>query len=79
VQPYFDRVAATVEHLGATRSVLRQVITLADDAATLPDTELRDPEGPNAEADLVPLQVPMGGALGKSPKSASKRRHGCWR
>ena len=41
-RPYFDRLAATVEHLGATRSVLRAVITLADDAATLPDTELRD-------------------------------------
>jgi hypothetical protein len=41
-QPYFDRLAATVEQLGATRSVLRAVITLADDAATLPDQELRD-------------------------------------
>ena len=39
---YFDRLAATVERLGATRSVLRAVITLADDSATLPDTELRD-------------------------------------
>jgi hypothetical protein len=28
--------------LSATHSVLRQVITLADDAATLPDKELRD-------------------------------------
>jgi hypothetical protein len=41
-QLYFDRLAATVEQLGATRSVLRQVITLADDAATLSDKELRD-------------------------------------
>jgi hypothetical protein len=41
-QPYFDQLAATVEQLGATRSVLRQVITLADNAATLPDAELRD-------------------------------------
>jgi hypothetical protein len=32
VQPYFDRLAATVEQLDATRSVLRQVITLADHA-----------------------------------------------
>jgi hypothetical protein len=39
-RPYFDRLAATVEQLGATRSVLRQVISLADDAATLSD-ELR--------------------------------------
>jgi hypothetical protein len=41
-QLYFDRLAATVEQLGATRSVLRQVITLADDAGTLPDRELWD-------------------------------------
>ena len=39
---YFDQLAATVEQLGATRSVLRAVITLADDAATLSDQELRD-------------------------------------
>jgi hypothetical protein len=39
---YFERLAATVEQLGATRSVLRQMITLADDAATLTDAELRD-------------------------------------
>jgi ribosomal protein L37AE/L43A len=37
-QSYFDRLTATVEQLGATRSVLRAVITLADDTATLPDT-----------------------------------------
>jgi hypothetical protein len=41
-QPYLDRLTATVEQLGATRSVVRQVIALGDDAATLPDTELRD-------------------------------------
>jgi ribosomal protein L37AE/L43A len=41
-QPYFDRLAATVEQLGATRSVLRTVITLAGDSATLSDKELRD-------------------------------------
>jgi ribosomal protein L37AE/L43A len=41
-QPYFDRLAATVEQLGTTRSALRTVITLTDDAATLPDQELRD-------------------------------------
>ncbi len=39
---HFDRLAATVEQLGATPSVLRQMITLADDAATLTDAELRD-------------------------------------
>jgi hypothetical protein len=33
---------AYFEQLGATRSVLRAVITLADDVATLSDTELRD-------------------------------------
>jgi hypothetical protein len=42
VQSYFDRLTATIEKLGATRSVLRQVITLADDVATLSDKELRD-------------------------------------
>jgi ribosomal protein L37AE/L43A len=41
-QPYLDRLAATVELLGATRSVLRQVIQLSDDAAKLSDSELRD-------------------------------------
>jgi hypothetical protein len=39
-QPYFDRLAATVE-LAVARSVLRHVIMLADDAATLSDKELR--------------------------------------
>jgi hypothetical protein len=39
---YFDQLAATVEQLGATRSVLRHVITLGGDAATLSDQELRD-------------------------------------
>jgi hypothetical protein len=38
---YGDRLAATVEQLHAARSVLRQVITLADDADTLTDQELR--------------------------------------
>jgi transposase-like protein len=33
-QPYLDRLAAAVEQLSAPRSILRQVITLADDAAT---------------------------------------------
>jgi hypothetical protein len=33
---------AYFEQLGATRSVLRTVITLADEAATLPGKELRD-------------------------------------
>ncbi len=41
-QPFFDRLAATVEQLGATRSVLRQVIALAGDAATLSNEELWD-------------------------------------
>jgi ribosomal protein L37AE/L43A len=41
-QPYFDRLAATVEQLGATRSVLRAVVTLADDAPTITDQQLRD-------------------------------------
>jgi hypothetical protein len=31
-QPYFDRLAATVEQLGATRSVLWQLIRLSGDA-----------------------------------------------
>jgi hypothetical protein len=39
---YLDRLAATVEQLGATRSVLRQVITLADDAPGLTDEQLRN-------------------------------------
>jgi hypothetical protein len=41
-QPYFDRLAATVEQLGAARSRLRQVCALADDAATITDQQLRD-------------------------------------
>jgi ribosomal protein L37AE/L43A len=36
-QPYFDRLAATVEQLG----VLRQVIALAEDAPTITDQQLR--------------------------------------
>jgi hypothetical protein len=38
---YFDHLAATVEQLNTARSVLWQVITLADDADTLTDQELR--------------------------------------
>jgi ribosomal protein L37AE/L43A len=41
-QPFFDRLAATVEQLGATRSRLRQVCALPDDAATITDQQLRD-------------------------------------
>ncbi len=41
-QPYCDRLAATVEQLGTTRSILRQVIALADDSATLSNEQLRD-------------------------------------
>lgn len=40
-RPCFDRLAATVEQLHAARSVLRQVVTLADDADTLTDQELQ--------------------------------------
>jgi hypothetical protein len=49
-QPYFDRLAATVEQLGATRSVLRQVIVLAGDAATLSNEQLRERLAALAEA-----------------------------
>ncbi|HEV7831690.1 MAG TPA: hypothetical protein VGP04_23225 [Pseudonocardiaceae bacterium] len=31
-QPYYDRLGATVEQVGATRSVLRQLIRLSGDA-----------------------------------------------
>ena len=41
-QPYFDQLAATVERLSATRSVLRRIIALAEDSATLSNQELRD-------------------------------------
>ncbi|MGH3772983.1 MAG: hypothetical protein ACRDRW_16590 [Pseudonocardiaceae bacterium] len=41
-QPFLDRLAATIEQLSATRSVLRQSIALADDSATLSNGELRD-------------------------------------
>ncbi|MGH8571014.1 MAG: hypothetical protein ACREX8_00355 [Gammaproteobacteria bacterium] len=40
-QPYLDQLAATVELRGAARSILAQVITLAAQAATLTDPELR--------------------------------------
>ncbi|MGH3865220.1 MAG: hypothetical protein ACRDQ4_03615 [Pseudonocardiaceae bacterium] len=41
-QPFLDRLATTVEQLSATRSVLRQIIALANDSATLSNRELRD-------------------------------------
>jgi hypothetical protein len=41
-QPFFDHLAATVEQLGAARSMLRQVCALADDVATITDQQLRD-------------------------------------
>jgi transposase-like protein len=34
-QPHLDRLAAAVEQISAPRLILRQVITMADDAATL--------------------------------------------
>jgi hypothetical protein len=40
-QLHLDRLAAMVQQLNAARFVLRQVITLADDADTLTDQELR--------------------------------------
>lgn len=39
---YFDHLAATVEQLSATRSVLRHIIALASDSATFSNEELRD-------------------------------------
>jgi hypothetical protein len=39
-QPCLDRLTAGIEQLGAPQSILRQVITLAGDAATLSDQEL---------------------------------------
>lgn len=41
-QPYLDRLAATVEQLGTARSILRQLIALADDAPGLTDVQLRN-------------------------------------
>jgi hypothetical protein len=41
-QPYFDRPAATVEQLSATRSVLRQLIRLSGDVPGLTDEQLRN-------------------------------------
>ncbi|MGH3684083.1 MAG: hypothetical protein ACRDRU_17580 [Pseudonocardiaceae bacterium] len=41
-QLFLDRLTMTVERLNATRSVLRQIIALADDSATLSNGELRD-------------------------------------
>lgn len=40
-RPFLDRLAATVE-LTAARSVLRQLIALANSSATLSDVELRE-------------------------------------
>ncbi|MGH3670640.1 MAG: hypothetical protein ACRDSH_08380 [Pseudonocardiaceae bacterium] len=40
-RPYFDRLAATIEQLHAARSVLRRVITLANDADMITDQEIR--------------------------------------
>jgi transposase-like protein len=40
-QPYFYRLAATIEQLSATRSVLRQLIRLSGDAPGLTDEQLR--------------------------------------
>ncbi|HEY3689306.1 MAG TPA: hypothetical protein VGL46_03265 [Pseudonocardiaceae bacterium] len=39
---YFDQLAATVEEIGRLQWLLRQVITLADDAPGLTDEQLRD-------------------------------------
>ena len=39
---FFDQLAATVERLSATRSALRQIIALADDAPRLTDAQPRD-------------------------------------
>jgi hypothetical protein len=58
-QLYFDHLAATVEQLGAARSMLRRVITLADDAATLSDKELRDRLVLAARARLAQRPVAM--------------------
>lgn len=41
-KPYLDRLTAALEQLSAPRSILRQVITLADDAATLSHVLQRD-------------------------------------
>jgi hypothetical protein len=39
---FFDQLVATVEQPSATRSALRQIIALADDAPGLTDAQLRD-------------------------------------
>jgi hypothetical protein len=41
-QSFLDHLAATVKRLSATRSVLRQVIALADDSATLSNKQPQD-------------------------------------
>jgi hypothetical protein len=40
-QPYCDRLAATIEQLGAARSILREIVILAGDADGLSDEQLR--------------------------------------
>jgi hypothetical protein len=39
---FFDQLVATVEQLSATRSALRQIIALTDDAPALTNAQLRD-------------------------------------
>jgi hypothetical protein len=41
-QPYFDRLTEAVQRLGATRSIQRQLIALAEEAPTLTDEQLAD-------------------------------------
>jgi hypothetical protein len=66
---YFEQLAATVEEIGRLRWLQRQVITLADDAATLSARELRDrPDGAGRQAQV--------GAASLSPhRSGPRRRH----
>jgi hypothetical protein len=44
-QPYLDRLGATVEQLGATRSVLRQLIMLSGEAPGLTDEQPAEQAG----------------------------------
>jgi ribosomal protein L37AE/L43A len=77
-QTYFDRLAATVEQLSATRAVLRQVITLADHAVTLSDKELRDQLirlADRARLGSAPWLSPFGYPKGEScPNAPAGRR-----
>jgi hypothetical protein len=41
-QPFLDRLTATIERLGATRSIQRQLIALADEAPTITNEQLAD-------------------------------------